>query len=469
MDRNSKRFRTSAALLMGSAVMAGLAGCSSDPRPVRPLTAEQFAARNGVTVDSRSTGNPVDRAGAVPYDSANVRPTREPEPTPAPGPDSSRISPAVSDAIRGSALPDTQPVIFALTPTTAPTTRAQLTPPVNEAGPVAVPVGFVVVEVNGKAIWSDKVLQALERPFAAEAKRNGEKQFRLLAQSLLMQQVEVLKRDELEVASAEQSLDAADRSLAQSLTTQWRAKQITAAGGSLEMARKRARADGWEFEELVNQQYRQYLVQLFYQKRVYPNIQVAASDVRAYYERNREKEFSSPGRIKFRVIKIDPSDRKYVSRDEAVADAEKILARTKSEDFAKLADEVNGDSKGGLVGTEKSDYWMQAGAYPREEVEKAVLAIRPGTVTKVVQDKGQLFIAKLEAVQEAKAERFDDQTVQDKITQKLRGQQIQAMREKHLRDLEGKAVTQRKAGKMEELLELAMKRYSEWSGKPAGG
>ena len=54
--------------------------------------------------------------------------------------------------------------------------------------------------------------------------------------------------------------------------------------------------------------------------------------------------------------------------------------------------------------------------------------------------------------------------MQEAITEKLKAQQIQAMRERHVRDLQQTAVTVRKEGAMKSLLEIVMSRYPEWSG-----
>ena len=51
--------------------------------------------------------------------------------------------------------------------------------------PGALDVFFVVMDVNGRAIFSDKVLKLVERPLAAEAKRLGPDEFRKRAKYLI--------------------------------------------------------------------------------------------------------------------------------------------------------------------------------------------------------------------------------------------------------------------------------------------
>ena len=196
-------------------------------------------------------------------------------------------------------------------------------------------------------------------------------------------------------------------------------------------------------------------MQLFYQKQIYPNVTAPPTAMRDYYERHKTEEFTVHGRAKFRLIKIDPRDRKFGgSREEALKFAEQIKARAADTDFAKLADEVSGGNNGGLVGTATSDYWVETdGSYRYPALEKAVIALKPTQVTDIIQEEGLFLIAKLEALREGKVLSFEDPAVQEKIAQKLRGQQVEAMREKHVNELEQKSITVRKPGQMAELLE----------------
>jgi hypothetical protein len=453
-----------------------VAGCGngSNGGP-QPLTAEGFAARNGVSIDDRSTGQPVDIGGVLPaYDSDSER-IRVPAAPVSSDPQVQRptgIRPAIQQGVAElTPQPTTQTsaaplrIDVAAAPRTQPVGAA--TNPALADG-VWLSVGSVVMEVNSHPIYSHKVLQSLERALATEARRVDARQFRQVAAEMIARQVEVLKRSELEVAAAEKALTAADKQLADNLTVNWRQKQITAAGGSVEMARRKARDDGQDFEEMVAERRRFFLVQIYYQKHVYGNVSATANEMREYYERNREKEFTTYARTKFRVIKIDPVKQRFTSRDEAVTFAEKVRERAVAgEDFGKLAAEVMQDGSDGRVGTAKSNYWLDKGNYSYESLENAVRAVKPGEVTPVIMEKGLYLIGKLEDLQEAKVKSFDDPEVQESISTKLRGQQIQAIRERRIRQLERESVTQYKAGQLEEMLETAMRRYPEWAGQKA--
>lgn len=449
------RRRTTLAIFSSAALIAGCG--SSEERTAKPLTADQFSVRAAsVPPDGgRLAGAPVE---GVPSEGIG---RQAPEPASSGDSNPRSINPAVDQAVTGPRV--IEPTVPATTRVDLAATLPSTKPSELAGGPRAVDVGFVVMEVNGKPIYSDKILGALARPLAAEAKKNNADNFKNLARELVEQQVQLYKRDELEVASAELSLDANDKALAQALTMQWRQQQITAAGGSVEMARRKAADDGWDFDEQVQQQYRLKLVQIFYQKRIFPRIFVPPADQRAYYEQNKAKEFSQPSRLKFRVIRIDPTAA-FTSQGDAVTFASKIRERAKTEDFAKLADEINKDGRGGAVGLPESGGWVDANSYRYEKVEKAAAALKPGEISDVIEDgKRQLFIVKLEAIQEGKVQAFEDPAVQERISQRLRGIQLQALREAHIRKLERDAVTRRNEGKINDLIDIVMRKYPDWA------
>ena len=250
----------------------------------------------------------------------------------------------------------TVPSAITLPPATRPAARpVAVAPPATRPGGAAAPVavgpgtrpvapgpgnfvnvGAVLMEVNGRPIFTDKVLSAIEAPLAAEAKKRNETSFRDLARAFVENQIRLYKRDELEFASAERTLGEEEKNFARGLTVQWRIKKITEAGGSLEVAKRRAADQGWEFDDLVEQQYRLHLIQIFYQKRVIPLIQVPARDLRTYYAAHKETEFTTHGAARFRVIKIDPR-LKAGLKEEAYAQAQDVRKRAAKEDFAELA------------------------------------------------------------------------------------------------------------------------------------
>ena len=61
------------------------------------------------------------------------------------------------------------------------------------------------------------------------------------------------------------------------------------------MARRKAEADGDDFDELVLAEYRTQMHNVFYRRKVVPRIQITADDMRSYYNANLQREFTPAG------------------------------------------------------------------------------------------------------------------------------------------------------------------------------
>ena len=310
--------RSGTLALLGLAVLAlGPLGCGTGSEATQPLSPEAFVTSPG---EDRGIGNPLDKPGPVQYDNYRLmQPAPARRPT---NPPVTVVGRTVRDSVQSPEAEARREEArlnandgSATQPTTLPggTAPSSDNTGADQTGTEAVGlgryyvVGDVLMEVNGTGIFSDKVVNAIEKPLSAEAKLRGPAGFRDVAAQQLDNQIHVYERDELEYASAQRSLEAEDEQVARAMTVQWRQKKITEAGGSPELARRRAAADGWDFDKLVEQQYRLHLVQIFYQKRVIPQIQVSQTDMRTYYELHKDAEFTTHGQAKFRVIKVDPS------------------------------------------------------------------------------------------------------------------------------------------------------------------
>src|SRR5690606_18611886 len=155
-----------------------------------------------------------------------------------------------------------------------------------------------------------------------------------------------------------------------SLTMAWRNRRITEAGGSLQQAIQQAYTVGEDFDIQLEEQYRTFMTQVYYQKRIIPRIQVSGEDMRAYYDRHLNDQFTEFDEARFRVIKIDPAKMEpRGAADDRISTMRQQVA-SGSADFATLAGQINHDTylaaRGGDVGT------IQRGAYVIPEVEEAV-------------------------------------------------------------------------------------------------
>ncbi|MEO6435676.1 MAG: peptidylprolyl isomerase [Tepidisphaeraceae bacterium] len=419
------------------------------PRTQKPMSADPLSgsdqpgalydegrlARNG-SGQPDSSNTPISRAGL----SSTVR-----ENVTVPGDEPVRLDPANPAAA----------------PATGPATTVETTEPAAPIGQFIV-LGGVVAEVNGVPIYANKVLQLVEPILAARAKELNREQFYKVATKEITLQMVALRNLELEYAAAERNLDEKDKQIADAMTEQWRGRQISAAGGSVELAKRRAAERGEDFDELVHQQYRVAMSRIYYEKKLVPKIQVSASDMREYYDRNRNTVFTERGAARFRLIKIDV--KKSGGREPALDKVTGLRNRIvkAGQPFEEIARSVNDDPNwlrsGGDLGAA-----IEAGAFKIEPVEKAVWVTPVGKVTEIIEAGDAFYIAKVESKTEGKVLPFESEEVQSKIAETLRSEQFRKMRRDVQDQLFKDAMFRSDAQMMNTAIEMAMQNYPRWA------
>ena len=422
--------------------------------------------RGGVGVDivtarrqvhPRPTVQPVDQSGPLATNDAQP-PGGRPLPAPAAnGPDG--ISATVEESVRpvdergfqaigsaGAPPAATQRAAAPRNPGDAPETTGgyQL-------------IGTVLAEVHDAPIFANKVLDTVDAALAAQAQRLDERQFRSVATDLIEKEIRKHIADELEFAMALRRLEPRDRELARLATIRWRDEQVTKAGGSLAVARQRAAAAGYDFDELVEDRFRWLMRQLYYQKYELPKIQVSATDMRRYYQENRQKEFTSAPRARFRVIKVDKL--KSGGRREALDEINRLLERVRGgKDFGELAAEDN-DQEAFKVPPPKP---FERGSFVVKEVEDAVWNLEPGQVTDVIETPDAFYIAKLDEKQAGGVLPFDEQDVQRRIEATLRKRQFDTLQARVQEQLMRDAIIRYHPRMIDLAVEMAMQKYRYW-------
>ena len=357
--------------------------------------------------------------------------------------------PTDEGSANGRASPATLPA------TTAPAARTGV------SSGVAMTIGSVVCEVNGSPIYADRVLKSLSRVFAAEAKRRGERDFRKYAAAEIEKQVTLFVEQELAYAAAKKNLDSREQEYASAMTMRTRAQWITAAGGSVEQARAKAAAEGRNFDEIVEEEYRTNMVRVYYTKRLMPRAQVRADEMRRYYNQNMSTAFTEHAQAQFRVIKIDVAKTGGVPQAQAKIDD--LHARAaRGEDFAELARTVNDDPhlmrQAGDVG------WVQQGAFAVEPLEEAVWKLpEPGQVTPVVRVGDAFYIARLEGRKPGRVRPFEEEAVQAQIRKVLQGEMLQTLRAREREMLMRDAIVYPYPPAYDVVLDMAMQKYPDWA------
>lgn len=431
--------RFSSCLLVAGPMLWGT-GCTKQPA-AQPMTRDQFYRNGGI---SESPLSPTDQPGAiVPRD---TRGAKLPLPPPAP---------VTSAPVR-------------IVPATAPAPATQgvhVLPRVGDPTGKYWTVGGVVADVNGTPIYADKVLASLEKALKAQSAEMDEKKFRDSAKQMIGERVESLVRSELVYAAAQRHLSDDERQLADLATERWRQRKITEAGGSIELARRIAASQGDDFDEMVKNKAREHMVQLYWERKIKPRVLVTASDMRRYYNQNRDSLYTRHEELRFRVLKIDPANHGAgsVGRDKALDKIQDLRRRAVAgESFEDLARDYGEDAKwmkdkGGDVG------WIKRGAYKLSAIEDAVWKLQVGQVTDVMEAENAFYLAKLEERKPGGVTPFEAERVQEEIRETLQSQQLRELREIEETRLRQAAIERRNPEQMESVLEMAMQKYAQWT------
>ena len=359
-------------------------------------------------------------------------------------------------------------------PTTAPTAGAAPavapTPLPPSAEPVAsgvyMTVGGVLAQVNDTPIYAHTVLALLDKELAARARDLDADAFRQFAMERIVRQTQELIRDELDYTTAVKTLSADDLKLVGQIATESEQTKVKQAGGSLELARRNAAADGYDFDDLCRRDYRRTVVGVYQRREIDPHVQVSAQDMREFYAANAAKLYGDKDRLQFRVIEIDPARMGGKNpRAAAMAKAESIRAKAVAgQDFAALASSENHDDALRASGGDPGG-WMDRGSYRVDAVENALWPLSPGGVTPVVADGDLFYVAKLLDKHAGVTRPFDDPTVQDDVLKRLTQRQMSALWERVRDQAMSDAIVYAPEDRMNIALEMVMQKYARWTGK----
>ena len=440
--------------------LAGPLGCA-DNRP-RPMDAALFIPPS--IADSNSTSDP--HSGAVP---ATV-PT---ETSQSDSPKNASILPTTT----GKPFDTLQPLDpLQPAPTTAPAEAqstetaalavAPLVPATESSSTsgqgVYLTLGAVLAQVNNTGIYANQVLAPLKKEFAAKARESDPDSFRSFAEKEIGKQLDEAIKDELYFAMSYRALSEDDRKLADQITMQIRLEKVTAAGGSVERARRQAAEDGEDFDRSMRKEYRKIVYEIYSHRKIEPLVQVTADDMRDFYTMNVGKLYSEKDRAQFRVIEIDPkafggvqpaTDKINSLREKAVHGA----------DFAALAsaDNSNASLKSRAGNPLEEGQWMDRNTYLIDAVEAAVWKLEPGQITPLIEADGKFYIAKLEAKHLGAVRPFDDQTVQDDINARLRQQQMAALLAKSEEESTDDQMINTDDRRIQVAVDMAMQTYAQ--------
>jgi hypothetical protein len=423
--------------------IALLWGCGSGDHP-RPLSPDQFYAPQGIGAQPLSG---YDLPGEIPpRDTQNEPPAA---PLAAGGFNGGYSSPAPASlqertqgglAIRTTTRPATQPSGYSA----GYPTGQYLT------------LGTVVAVVGETPIYANDVIRR-DAPILREyAREYDADRFEIAARERIDETTHELVVNQLQYDAALKALDNSDKENADRLTNMWRQRQITEAGGSLEVARRRAQAQGEDFNQQVEDMHRFYLVQIYEARDIMPQVQVTASDKRRYYQTHLATDFSTPDHATVWIINTDPSD---LGHDLALSKIEGFRKRgLAGEDFAVMA-----KSQSSSVFTEPKD--IERNSFALTKVEAAIWTLQPGQISNVIEDQGGFYIVKMISLEKGGVRPFEDEAVQDEITRTLRTQQLGKLNEEMMNRMLENAVVRTDPEMVDAAVDMVMQNYAKWSQK----
>ena len=413
-----------------------LSACNQNkPQPVSP---EEFFARQSPTATPQI---PPDQPGVMPI------PSQQPPTAVVP---KIEIPQAVQNVIQPNPEPTTRPeAIFALAPTTQP---------IFAPGQYLT-LGCVVAEVNGTPIYANKILRLNAITLRNLAREYDITRFEIAARSLLEKTRDEQVDIELEYAAADQALDSSEKDIARGVTRQWREKQISEAGGSLEVLRRRFLYQGLVFEEAERDKYREFVVEIYYTKKLSPLAIVTADDMRQYY-RLHIADVTVPDKAEIRILQKDSAKD---GRDIALSHIQEYRKRAANgEDFATLVSDYSDLS----VHKDQGGYFLIEGnSFAITKVADAIWTLQPGQISEVIEDNGKFYIIKVLSLQHGGTKPFEDEQIQRSIEVRLETQQFSKLRLANLERLDANAIVSENSQQMDVAIQMALQNYPRWAGK----
>ncbi|HSZ57906.1 MAG TPA: peptidylprolyl isomerase [Tepidisphaeraceae bacterium] len=448
---------TAGSALVGLSLIA-IAGCGGAPPPLRP---DAFLPDSHAGVPGGTITQQTDINGTLVYGDlhAPLLPDQydsNPK-TKAPV----QISPVVSETVAASQQP-------ALAASTEPATQpaSQPAPGISTTYQI---VGTVLASINGKPVYADEVLKYVEPQLMARARELDYDSFRLVAAQAIGERVESLRRSYLRIAAAEEYLTADQKLQADRIAGIWLANQVTAAGGSIELAKAQALRDGSTLDQQVREKRDEFLELIYFQERILPLVDVSPTAMRQYYEQN-VTAFTQVAAVKFHLIKIDIARRG--GSEEALRIAKDIVRKLRAgADFGELARNYGTDDPvlmraGGAV---MGGAWVQKGNYVNDRVENAVWQLRPTEfsdppIEDHSSDDPAFYVALLDAKKLGVVKPLEDEEVQGEITEILRRQQMTELENQLDIRLNQQALTVKDPSSLQAAIDMAMERYALWKG-----
>jgi hypothetical protein len=396
------------------------------------------------------------------------------QPVTTPDPGDARADAALAAATQPAGAAGAGNAASSAWPTTAPQGEAAI-----GSGQYMV-MGGVVATVDNTPIYANKVVAYLTpilRNIARDPDETPEK-FReyvitggpSASEGYIQQEVDAEIHNQLLYTAAMHNLNDEQKNRARGLTTEWYERQITDAGGSVELANQRAMAEGKTLDEKTRDTYLDYVNKIYMQYTIFPRIDVTAQNMRDYYEEHKKRDFTLFDHAAFYLIEINPANEPGDTTQARAINALDKIRNVRAQvvagqSFRERAGAVNDDARLMEYAKDSKPLSFDRGAFSIDEVDKAVFSLQPGQMSDIISAGGNYYLAELESRTVGRVLPFDDPDVQSRIELALKGQQFSALQQAQIDKLMSEAAVVKFPEMYEATLQMIMQNYPAWHGK----
>ncbi len=298
--------------------------------------------------------------------------------------------------------------------------------------PLPAPSGGFVLAVGSEVVTADEITtEGVIEHLRTNVQADSFEKFRVMARPVLEQLVQSKVTDILLYSKARQKAgEQIDEALDHEAKKQVQ-QLITRFGGDYGKAEEELRRNGMDWSDFKESQKKKMLSQFYIQEKLPELKPITYSDLVNYYNSVRDKEYSLPAKITFRLIDIVPAklngnDPNQSKQAQAKELSEELLARIQAgEDFGTLAQEYSHGYRRAFGGL-----WKPVGhgvlAEPYDVLEKEAEKIEVGQVAGPIEAGEHIFIMKLEEKITASSKSFEE--VQSEIENRIAvAQQIRSL------------------------------------------
>jgi parvulin-like peptidyl-prolyl isomerase len=351
-------------------------------------------------------------------------------------------------------------------PAVDPALLDSITPP-KEMNEMPIPSGGLVLSVENSAVTSDEIINPYMPRFRELTKEQDFEKFRttampVITNTLLQKVFDIKIYEKAKAALPEGVTDEVINKIVDEEVQ----KFIARCGGNYSEVEKLLTQMGTDWKEFYKEQRRAILIQSFISEEMKDEKPVTHSELKAYYDKIKDKTYEQKASLTFRVIDIqsyslydanDPNANLDQKAEQLAAD---ISGRIKKgEDFNELAKKYSQDLTG-----KNGGLWEPVVpgslAKPYDSIEQASLNLKNGDVSEPIKTYGHIFIVKLVDRKDTVSKSFDD--VQGEVEARMQLEK----RRKMVSDMMDKTIAQIDLTYADQFIEYCLeKAYIDCGGK----